>query len=71
MSEWYESGSHDGTDCSHCGRERVMVCNAPDGTTRRVCEKCGWDQSTNDYASVENFDELLSSLSVGSKNENR
>jgi ribosomal protein L37AE/L43A len=40
------SGDYDGTDCKHCGRERVMKCN----NGRRVCEKCGWDQEADDYA---------------------
>lgn len=46
---WWENGEYDGTECSHCGRQRVMACDAPDGTERRVCEKCGWDQSAGRY----------------------
>src|SRR5690606_5340743 len=53
--DWYENGDYDGTDCSHCGRERVMVCDAPDGSKRRVCEKCGWDQAAEDYACTVEF----------------
>jgi hypothetical protein len=47
---WYEDGEYDGTSCANCGRERVMICDAPDGTERRVCEKCRWDQQSGDYA---------------------
>lgn len=53
--DWYEVGDYDGTVCSHCGRERVMVCDAPDETHRRVCEKCGWDQVADDYAAAIDF----------------
>ena len=53
--KWHEVGDYDGTDCIHCGRERVMVCMAPDGSTRRVCEKCGWDQAANDFAAALTF----------------
>lgn len=54
-SDWFEHGSYDGTDCVNCGRERVMVCTAPDGRDRRVCEKCGWDQAANTYAILVDF----------------
>jgi hypothetical protein len=48
---WFESGEYDGTDCSSCGRSRVMICETPNGQQRRVCEKCRWDHSANNYAS--------------------
>ena len=51
MSEWWEIGDYDGTSCWNCGRERVMVCEAPDETRHRVCEKCKWDHTTKDYVS--------------------
>jgi hypothetical protein len=49
MAEWYEVGDYDGTSCWNCGRERVMACEAPDGTEHRVCEKCNWDHTDKDY----------------------
>lgn len=49
---WWEHGEYDGTTCAHCGRERVMIADAPDGAERRVCEKCGWDQALGNYATV-------------------
>jgi hypothetical protein len=51
-NDWYENGDYDGTDCIHCGRERVMVCTAPDGSDRRVCEKCTWDQTADNFAAL-------------------
>ena len=50
MSEWWENGDYDGTECNHCGRERVMKMEDPAGAMHRVCEKCGWDQDADDYA---------------------
>jgi len=49
---WWEHGEYDGTSCTHCGRERVMIADAPDGAERRVCEKCGWDQALGNYATT-------------------
>lgn len=53
---WYEDGDYDGTQCRCCGRWRVMACDAPDGTVRRVCEKCRKDQETGDYAAMLTFE---------------
>lgn len=53
--EWWEIGNYDGSSCIHCGRERVMKVDAPDGTERRVCEKCAWDQQQDDYACTVDF----------------
>lgn len=55
MNDWWESGDYDGTCCKKCSRERVMKCDAPDGTIRRVCEKCVWDQDADCYASLIEF----------------
>lgn len=33
-------------DCLNCGRERVLKYT----NGRRICEKCNWDQDSNDYA---------------------
>ncbi len=50
--KWWEWGDYNGKDCVHCGRERVMVCDAPDGSKHEVCEKCCWDATEDEYASV-------------------
>lgn len=42
------SGHYDGTECSRCGRERVMKCS----NGKRVCEKCGWDQDANGMSAM-------------------
>lgn len=50
---WWEGpGNYTGASCKHCGRERVCNVEAPDGTDRAVCEKCGWDQVSDDYAGL-------------------
>ena len=36
-----------GFDCKHCGRSRVL---RYEEVNRLICEKCGWDQDTGDYA---------------------
>jgi ribosomal protein L37AE/L43A len=48
--DWWEWGEYDGTECAHCGRQRVVKSTAPDGSDRKTCEKCGWDQELGDYA---------------------
>lgn len=49
---WYEAGEYDGTECSNCGRSRVMICDVLGGEQRRVCEKCKWDHASGGYAST-------------------
>lgn len=43
-------GHYDGTDCSNCGRQRMMKC----ANGKRRCEKCNWDPEAKDYSE---FDE--------------
>lgn len=47
-------GDYNGEDCANCGRERVMVCDHPDGATVRVCEKCNWSPDLDRYVSEAN-----------------
>lgn len=45
---WSHQGAdYAGVDCKNCGRSRVL--NYAEAK-RLICEKCNWDQDTNDYA---------------------
>lgn len=41
-----------GERCTNCGRVRVELING-----RRICEKCNWNQDTNEYDNY--FEELI------------
>lgn len=44
---WSKQGAdYDGSECRNCGRVRVLKYD----NGRRICEKCNWDQATDDYA---------------------
>lgn len=56
---WAGPGDYNGANCKNCGRERVLVVEAPNGDDRATCEKCGWDQAADCYASELYFPVVL------------
>jgi ribosomal protein L37AE/L43A len=42
----YRAFDYTGKTCNHCGRNRVMNC----ANGKHVCEKCNWDNDTNQYS---------------------
>lgn len=45
---WWAYGNYNGDECANCGRQRVMLVDAPEGEIR-LCEKCHWSPDRKGY----------------------